>query len=61
MFLGELGLDGAIRGVRGVLSVARHVAATDAPALVLPPANVNEASLVRSLRLSAPPTLAGPR
>ncbi|HVE32015.1 MAG TPA: YifB family Mg chelatase-like AAA ATPase [Gemmatimonadaceae bacterium] len=57
VFLGELGLDGAIRSVRGVLSVARHIAGPDAPAFVLPPANVNEASLVRSLRLSAPPTL----
>jgi len=57
VFLGELGLDGAIRGVRGVLSVARHVAGRDARALVLPPANVNEASLVRSLRLSSPATL----
>jgi len=56
VFLGELGLDGAIRGVRGVLSVARHIA-TDAPTFVLPPANVNEASLVRSLPLAAPPTL----
>ena len=57
VFLGELGLDGAIRSVRGALSVARHIAGTDAPTFVLPPANVNEASLVRSLRLSAPPTL----
>jgi magnesium chelatase family protein len=57
VFLGELGLDGAIRGVRGVLSVARHIAGLDAPALVIPPANVNEASLVRSLSLSAPATL----
>jgi magnesium chelatase family protein len=57
IFLGELGLDGAIRGVRGVLSVARHIAGPDAPTFVLPPANVNEGSLVRSLRLSAPPTL----
>jgi magnesium chelatase family protein len=57
VFLGELGLDGAIRGVRGVLSVARHIAGRDARALVLPPANVNEASLVRSLRLSSPATL----
>ena len=57
VFLGELGLDGAIRGVRGVLSVARHIAGPDAPTFVLPPANVNEASLVRSLPLSAPPTL----
>ncbi len=60
VFLGELGLDGAIRSVRGVLSVARHIAAADSadpPTFVLPPANVNEASLVRSLKLSAPPTL----
>ena len=57
VFLGELGLDGAIRGVRGALSVARHVAGRGARALVLPPANVNEAGLVRSLRLSAPATL----
>jgi magnesium chelatase family protein len=57
VFLGELGLDGAIRGVRGVLSVARHIARAEAPTFVLPPANVNEASLVRSLRLAAPATL----
>lgn len=63
--IGELGLDGAIRGVRGVLSVARHLvargdAAHDGPrcrALVLPPGNVNEAGLVRSLPLVAPSTL----
>src|SRR5215472_6615592 len=57
--LGELGLDGSVRGVRGVLSVARHLAGTPtARALVIPPANVNEASLVRSLPLVAPRTLA---
>jgi magnesium chelatase family protein len=57
--LGELGLDGTVRGVRGVLSVARHLAnASAVRALVLPPANVNEASLVRSLPLVAPTTLA---
>jgi magnesium chelatase family protein len=57
VLLGELGLDGAIRGVRGVLSVARHIARADPPTFVLPPANVNEASLVRSLRIAAPATL----
>src|SRR5215212_3771556 len=57
-FLGELGLDGAVRGVRGVLSVARHLAAKPCVrALVLPPANVNEAGLVRSIRLIAPASL----
>jgi magnesium chelatase family protein len=56
--LGELGLDGSVRGVRGVLSVARHLAGESyVRALVLPPANVNEASLVRSLLLVAPKTL----
>jgi magnesium chelatase family protein len=49
-FLGELGLDGAIRPVRGVLSVARHLAgAPPLRGVVIPPSNVGEASLVRSL------------
>src|SRR5215211_9109574 len=56
-FFGELGLDGTIRGVRGVLSVARHVGIRDTRALVLSPSNVDEAGLVRSLPLVAPPTL----
>jgi magnesium chelatase family protein len=57
-FIGELGLDGAVRGVRGVLSVARHLAArANVRALVLPPSNVAEAGMVRSICLSAPSTL----
>lgn len=57
-FVGELGLDGAVRGVRGVLSVARHLASHGrVRALVLPPANVDEAGLVRSIGLAAPATL----
>lgn len=57
-FLGELGLDGAVRGVRGVLSVTRHLSlAPSVRALVLSPANINEAGLVRSLPLIAPATL----
>jgi magnesium chelatase family protein len=57
-FLGELGLDGAIRGVRGVLSVVRRLAASGGvETFVLPPANVDEASLMRSIRLAAPATL----
>ncbi|HEX8946323.1 MAG TPA: YifB family Mg chelatase-like AAA ATPase [Gemmatimonadaceae bacterium] len=57
VFLGELGLDGAIRGVRGALSVARHLSSRTTRALVLPPANVDEAGLVRSVPLIAPTTL----
>ena len=50
VFFGELGLDGAIRPVRGVLSVARHLAESDSlRGLVIPSPNVAEASLVRSL------------
>jgi len=61
LFVGELGLDGAVRQMRGALSVARHAAHDAALArttLVVPPANVAEASRVSQLRLSAPATLA---
>jgi magnesium chelatase family protein len=57
VFLGELGLDGALRAVRGVLPVARHAAECGVDALVVPPANVGEAALVRALTLVAPSTL----
>lgn len=64
-FVGELGLDGSVRSVRGALSVARHLisgcpgsALEQRPrTLVLPLNNVNEASLVRSLRVAAPRSL----
>lgn len=54
VFIGELGLDGAVRSVRGVLSVARRAFAKGPTTLVLPPANVDEARLVRELTLCAP-------
>jgi magnesium chelatase family protein len=59
-FVGELGLDGTLRPVRGALSIARMVAADRGErsgTLVLPSANVAEASLVRGLSLAAPSTL----
>ena len=58
--VGELGLDGSIRPIRGALSIARRVAASDCTAdttLILPTTNVGEAALVRGLRLAAPATL----
>jgi magnesium chelatase family protein len=56
--LGELGLDGSLRPVRGVLPVARLLArGADTVTLVLPPPNVPEAALVSSLRLSAAESL----
>lgn len=55
---GELGLDGSIRSVRGVLSMARIAArAQDGASFVVPPANAAEASLVGGLRIAAVPTL----
>ena len=56
---GELGLDGSVRAVRGVLPMARIAArASDHPTFVVPPTNAAEASLVGGLRLAAPGTLA---
>jgi magnesium chelatase family protein len=61
-FVGELGLDGTLRPVRGALSIARMLSArpiiAQQSALVLPSANLAEASLVRELSLVAPATLA---
>src|SRR5215207_5173969 len=64
--VGELGLDGTLRPVRGALSVARRLAGpgrgrrtgTSNVTLILPQPNVVEASLVSRLRLAAPATLA---
>jgi magnesium chelatase family protein len=58
--VGELGLDGAIRPVRGALSIARRLAASvdgASATLILPAINTGEASLVSGLRLAAPNTL----
>ena len=57
--VGELGLDGSVRPVRGALSIARRVAEAHGsrPTLVLPHANVLEAALVGGLALAAPTTL----
>jgi len=57
--VGELGLDGTLRAIRGALPVSRRVAQCGAGArtLVLPPANVAEAALVGNTALAAPATL----
>lgn len=55
--VGELGLDGTVRPVRGALPIARHVARLSDAMLVLPPANVAEGALVSAARLTAPATL----
>jgi magnesium chelatase family protein len=57
--VGELGLDGTLRAMRGALPVSRRVAQLGRAArtLVLPPANVAEAALVRATVLAAPESL----
>ncbi|MEX2109823.1 MAG: magnesium chelatase domain-containing protein [Gemmatimonadaceae bacterium] len=57
MFVGELGLDGRLRTMRGALSVARHAIREKVSALILPGGNVTEASRVSALELSAPEAL----
>ena len=57
LFVGELGLDGRLRTMRGALSVARHAARARVSTLVLPAPNVAEAARVSSLELSAPVSL----
>lgn len=56
--VGELGLDGAIRPIRGALPLARAARASGARALVLPAANAAEAALLRDVRLAPCTTLA---
>jgi magnesium chelatase family protein len=56
--LGELGLDGSVRPVRGILPVARRLAADQAGrTLVLPRDNVAEAALTNGASLCAPASL----
>ncbi|HYW49002.1 MAG TPA: magnesium chelatase domain-containing protein, partial [Gemmatimonadaceae bacterium] len=61
--VGELGLDGSLRAVRGTLSVARMLATSRPPegssetVLLLPPANVTEAALVPGVRLASATSL----
>ena len=60
--VGELGLDGTLRAMRGALPISRRVAQRAGTAqlsrtLVLPRPNVAEAALVQATMLAAPETL----
>ena len=57
LIAGELGLDGAIRPIRGALSLARAAARGHLRALVIPGSNIAEAGLVSRVRLSSAPNL----
>lgn len=57
--VGELGLDGTLRAVRGILPVSMHFGRQQSAieALVVPPTNAFEGRLVEGLTLFAPATL----
>ncbi len=55
--VGELGLDGIVRPVNGVLSMAAGVAAAGMPKMMVPPGNAKEAAVVQEIEVYAPPTL----
>lgn len=55
--LGELGLDGRLRPVRGVLPGVIAAARAGATDVVVPPANAGEALLVEGIRVHAPSSL----
>ena len=56
-FIGELGLDGSLRPVRGVLSIAARCREEGLHTLVCPPANAAEAAEVEGLRVLGAPLL----
>jgi magnesium chelatase family protein len=58
VFLGELGLDGQLRPVRGVLPATMTAAAAGFRCVVVARANAPEAALVPGLRVVSAPTLA---
>jgi magnesium chelatase family protein len=57
--VGELGLDGRVRSVRGALVAALAARASGAKRLVVPAADVDEASLVPGIEVLGVRTLAG--
>lgn len=58
LFSAELGLDGALRPVRGVLSAALAARAAGLTRIVVAPANAQEAAVVDGLAVHAPENLA---
>jgi magnesium chelatase family protein len=59
VLLGELGLDGRVRPVRGVLPAVAAAARAGVAAAVVPAANAAEATLVPGVRVTGVRTLAG--
>jgi len=57
VFLGELGLDGRVRAVPGVLPAAAAAAAAGFQRIAVPPENAAEAALIPELEVLSTPTL----
>lgn len=57
LFIGELSLEGGIRGVSGVLPMVLEARRCGVEELYLPPQNAAEGALVEGLRIYAPATL----
>ena len=57
VYVGELGLDGAVRGVRGVLPAVAAAVASGCPHVVVAEANAAEARLVDGAEVTAVPSL----
>ncbi len=58
-FIGELALDGSVRGVAGILPMARRLAEVGIRHLVVAAANAREAALVEKMKVYGVETLAG--
>ncbi len=58
VFVGELGLDGTLRPVTGVLAISRMARERGFTELLVPEANAREAALVPGITVRAAPTLA---
>ncbi|MBD3273350.1 YifB family Mg chelatase-like AAA ATPase [Candidatus Dependentiae bacterium] len=57
LFLGELALDGKIRPINGVLSVAHSVLKSGKKRLIIPKKNCQEASLIKNIEIIGVETL----
>ena len=58
MVLGEVGLEGDLRPIRGALSIALAARSSGCTALILPADNLSEAAVVRDLEVRGARTLA---
>lgn len=54
LILGELGLDGKIKPIRGAILYAMHAKENGFEEIIVPRGNANEAKLIRGIKVSAP-------